>query len=217
MPAIRCLISAGPTREYFDPVRYLSNPSSGKMGYALAAAARDAGWQVDLVTGPVALPCPIGITRHPVVTGAEMFTQINHRFNQCDILIMSAAVMDYRPQTHAKHKLKKTGKPLVVTLEPVIDILKTVAAGKRHQCVVGFAAETEHLYEEAHRKCREKNCDYIVANQVGGADSAFESDRNQVSLIRADGLVKAFGPDAKTVIAQALICHLTQNLALPLG
>ena len=141
-----------------------------------------------------------------------MFAEIDRRFDSCNILIMTAAVMDYRPQAYTAQKLKKTGEPLTVTLEPVIDILKTIAARKSHQCVVGFAAETDHLLDNARRKCREKNCDYVVANQVGGQHSAFESDTNRVSLIQADGTVTDYGPDHKTAIAQALIRHFAPSL-----
>ncbi|MDP0494838.1 MAG: phosphopantothenoylcysteine decarboxylase, partial [Verrucomicrobiota bacterium JB024] len=150
---IRCLITAGPTREFFDPVRYISNPSSGKMGYALAAAARTAGWQVELISGPVALPAPEGVGVVPVVTGRDMLKAVRERFPACDILIKVAAVCDMRPKHLYPHKVKKDALSLTVEFEPVEDILKTVAADKRPgQIVVGFAAETQDVEEYARRK-----------------------------------------------------------------
>jgi phosphopantothenoylcysteine decarboxylase/phosphopantothenate--cysteine ligase len=206
---IRCLITAGPTREFFDPVRYISNPSSGKMGYALAAAARTAGWQVKLVSGPVALPAPEGVAVIPVVTGREMLKAVRERFPACDILIKVAAVCDMRPKHFSTHKVKKDALSLTVEFEPVEDILKTVAAGKRPgQVVVGFAAETQDVEEYARRKLFEKNLDWIVANRVGGPESAFESDRNAVQLIGIGGEVLSFGPGPKQDLAHQLIGYL---------
>lgn len=206
---IRCLITAGPTREYFDPVRFISNPSSGKMGYALAAAARDAGWRVDLVSGPVALAAPEGVELVPVVTGREMLAAVQERFPLCNILIKVAAVCDMRPKRRFPDKVKKDELALTVEFEPVEDILKTVAAGKQpEQVVVGFAAETQNVEAYARRKLAEKKLDWIVANRVGGARSAFESDRNDVLLIGSGGEKLAFGPGAKTDLAHQLIGYL---------
>ncbi len=206
---IRCLITAGPTREYFDPVRFISNPSSGKMGYALAVAARAAGWRVELVSGPVALRPPEGVEVIPVITGREMLAAVQERFPACDILIKVAAVCDMRPKTTSPHKVKKDALSLTVEFEPVEDILKTVAAGKQPgQVVVGFAAETQDVEAYARRKLIEKNLDWIVANRVGGQGGAFESDSNAVQLMGTSGEVIAFGPGAKTDIAHQLIGYL---------
>ncbi|QYY34666.1 phosphopantothenoylcysteine decarboxylase [Ruficoccus sp. ZRK36] len=206
---IRCLITAGPTREFFDPVRYISNPSSGKMGYALAAAARAAGWQVELISGPVALRPPEGVEVIPVITGREMLAAVKGRFPACDILIKVAAVCDMRPKHYSHNKVKKDAITLTVEFEPVEDILKTVAATKRpDQVVVGFAAETQDVEAYARRKLEEKNLDWIVANQVGGPESAFESDRNAVQLIGSGGEALDFGPGSKTDVAHQLIGYL---------
>lgn len=203
---IRCLISAGPTREYFDPVRFISNPSSGKMGYALAEAALAKGWQVTLVSGPVALEAPTGVELIKVVTGEEMFTAIDTRFADCDVLIMTAAVCDMRPKYRDTLKVKKDKLRMSIEFEPVIDILKTVAANKRgHQTVVGFAAETDDVLEHAQQKLINKRCDYIVANQVGHSASAFESDSNSITIIGADGTQAQAGPAPKLDIAKHIL------------
>ena len=165
--SIRCLITAGPTREHIDPVRFLSNPSTGKMGFALANAAVAQGWTVDLVTGPVALEEPEGVVLYPVTSAEEMFHQVDALFDVCDILIMTAAVSDFRPvKQHAK-KEKKAQAAMTIEFERTVDILKTMTERKQHQIVVGFAAETDHIEEYARKKLFEKRCDWIVANKVG--------------------------------------------------
>jgi phosphopantothenoylcysteine decarboxylase/phosphopantothenate--cysteine ligase len=206
---IRCLITAGPTREHLDPVRFLSNPSSGKMGYALAVAAAAIGWHVDLVSGPVALPSPTGVQVHPVVSAAEMFTATKKLFNRCDVLLMSAAVSDFRPKKTGVHKVKKGQAALVVEFEPTVDILKTLAKAKKPgQLVVGFAAETRNIEGYARRKLKEKNLDFIIANRVGRAGSGFGADNNTVVLLGADGTRKKFGPTSKMTLAKQLIARL---------
>ncbi|MDR3229699.1 MAG: phosphopantothenoylcysteine decarboxylase, partial [Puniceicoccales bacterium] len=137
---LKCLVTAGPTREFFDPVRYISNPSSGKMGYAIAAAAADVGCAVSLVSGPVALAAPTGVALRNVITGAEMLAATGELFGECDILIMAAAVCDFRPKHRALAKVKKENVPLSADFESVPDILKTLSARKRvGQTLVGFA------------------------------------------------------------------------------
>lgn len=202
---IRCLVSAGPTREFFDPVRFLSNPSSGKMGYALAAGAANRGWSVDLVSGPVHIPEPEGVTVTRVVTGEEMFEAIDSRFDHCDILIMTAAIMDYRPKEIADHKIKKDELEMVIEMEPVIDVLATVARRKAQQLIVGFAAETDHLESYAPRKLEEKRADYIVANRIGGSESAFGRDTNTVVVFSRNKPPLAIGPLPKTTLADRLL------------
>lgn len=208
---IRCLISAGPTREFFDPARFLSNPSSGKMGYAMAEAAINCGWQVDLVSGPVSLASPVGAVVHPVITGDEMFREIDCLFDQCHILIMTAAVMDYRPRNFSQHKLKKSGESCVVELDPVVDIVKTVASRKNKQIVVAFAAETKNLEANAKNKLKVKNTDFIIANHVGQVGTGFESDNTTVMLLSALGERISFGPDSKKSIAASLIERLAHE------
>ena len=135
---IRCLVTAGPNRELSAPVRFLSNPSSGKMGFALAAAAQARGWDVDLISGPVQIPCPEGVNCQKVVTGQEMYEAVSKCFPSCDILIMTAAIMDYRPKVVVDHKIKKFELQMVIEMEPVIDVLATVSQAKNHQVIVGF-------------------------------------------------------------------------------
>lgn len=209
---IRCLITAGPTREWLDPVRFITNPSSGKMGYAIAAAARDLGWVVELVSGPVALAAPAGVTLEKVVTGGEMLAAVQRRFPQCNILIKTAAVCDMRPRQTAAHKVKKNEIAWTVEFEPTPDILKTVAATKQPgQVVVGFAAETQDVEAYARKKLAEKHLDYICANSVASG-GAFESDDNEILLIGADGSAKKLGPASKVEVAQLLVAELAGGL-----
>ncbi|NDV62677.1 phosphopantothenoylcysteine decarboxylase [Puniceicoccales bacterium CK1056] len=202
---IRCLVSAGPTREHFDPVRFLSNPSSGKMGYALASAASKRGWHVDLVSGPVSLPVPEGVELTRVVTGQEMYNAVSERFDACDILIMTAAIMDYRPKSIADHKIKKFELEMLIEMEPVIDVLATVARRKINQLIVGFAAETDHLEEYATKKLENKKADFVVANLIGGPAGAFEKDSNKVLVLRKNGQTIALGPLTKVALAGELL------------
>jgi phosphopantothenoylcysteine decarboxylase/phosphopantothenate--cysteine ligase len=214
MAKLRCLISAGPTREFFDPVRFISNPSSGKMGYAIAAAAAAAGWEVTLVSGPVSLPCPAGVTRVDVVSAEEMFEAVDARFDAAEVTIMSAAVSDYRPKTRSASKVKKDKLELVVEMEPTIDILKTVAARKKPgQFVVGFAAETDDVEAYALGKMRAKNCDMMVANRVGVEGSGFMCDDNRVILLGRDGFREEIGPCPKTEIACRIVACVKAAVA----
>jgi len=212
MSRIRALISAGPTREFFDPVRFISNPSSGRMGYAIAQAALDAGWAVELVSGPVALPAPVGATLVPVVSAADMLAAVQTRFDACDVLVMTAAVSDYRPLLREEHKMKKARERLVVELEPTTDILKTVAARKRQgQYVVGFAAETQDVEAYALGKMRAKNCDMMVANRVGQPGGGFESERNSVVLLWPDGEREPVACADKSAIAHRIVERIAQR------
>jgi phosphopantothenoylcysteine decarboxylase/phosphopantothenate--cysteine ligase len=207
--SIRCLITAGPTREFIDPVRFLSNPSTGKMGFALAEAAVAAGWTVDLVAGPVALEEPDDVVLYPVVTAEEMFHQVDALFDACDVLIMAAAVSDFRPVEQHAQKEKKSDASMTVEFERTIDILKTMTARKAHQTVVGFAAETNNVETSARRKLEEKNLDWIVANKVGALGAGFAADTNEVTLIAADGSSMKIGPTSKAAIAKELIQLVT--------
>jgi phosphopantothenoylcysteine synthetase/decarboxylase len=207
--SIRCLITAGPTREFIDPVRFLSNPSTGKMGFALAEAAVAAGWTVDLVAGPVSLQEPDDVILYPVVTAEEMFHQVDALFDACDVLIMTAAVSDFRPVERHAQKEKKGDAAMTIEFERTVDILKTMAARKVHQTVVGFAAETNNVIAYARRKLVEKNLDWIVANKVGEAGAGFAADTNEVTLIAADGSSLAIGPATKSEIAEQLIQLVT--------
>lgn len=206
---LRCLLTAGPTREHLDPVRFLSNGSSGKMGYALAAAAAARGWQVDLVSGPVALPEPPGVRVRRVVSAADMFAACEPLFAACDVFIAVAAVADYRPKEISAQKQKKQGGPVTLELVPTIDILKTLSARKRPgQTVVGFAAETNDVEAYARRKLAEKRLDWIVANDVSRADIGMNADDNAILLLGAAGTREAFGPAPKDRVAAFILTRI---------
>lgn len=211
---LRCLITAGPTREFFDPVRFVSNPSTGKMGFAIAAAAKNEGWTVDLVSGPVGLPEPAGVMFYPVVTAEEMLQQTDALFGACDILIMTAAVSDWRPKKSLPQKLKKSGESLTVEMEPVPDILATLAQRRRpEQLLIGFAAETENVEAHALEKLQRKKIDLIAANSVAGPEGAFGNDDNTLILLGHNGFRQVLGPASKDVIAQLLIQQISHRLA----
>ena len=207
--SIRCLITAGPTREFIDPVRYISNPSTGKMGFSIAEAAIEAGWNVDLVAGPVALEEPNGAILYPVMTAEEMFHQVDALFDACDVLIMTAAVCDFRPIMHHTHKEKEGDASMHIEFERTADILKIMSERKAHQTVVGFSAETRDVVSYAKEKLVSKKLDYIVANEVGKLGSGFAADTNEVVLIAADGSSVKLGPSTKSAIAEELIQLVT--------
>lgn len=176
------LISAGPTREYLDPVRFLSNRSTGKMGFALAEAAAERGHEVTLVAGPVTLDTPKNVKRIDVTSALEMLEVLQRELAKNEILIMSAAVADWRPRFCSPGKLKKSQMSGTLELEPNPDILKTLLPLKKNRCFVGFAAETGEPTAEAQRKRREKKLDMIVANDVSEPGAGFEVDTNLVTL-----------------------------------
>lgn len=182
------LISAGPTREKYDAVRFWSNRSSGKMGYALASAAAARGWQVTLVSGPVALTAPAGVEVVRVESAAEMAEAVKSRAPAMDAVIMAAAVADYRPVKTFAGKMKKMPGKLVVEFERTEDILASLGRVKRPgQILVGFAAETDDLLANAAGKLERKNLDWIVANDIGAADRGFAVDTNAVTLLSSTG------------------------------
>ena len=183
------LITAGPTQEAIDPVRFISNRSSGKMGYALAEAAAERGARVILVSGPVSLPAPRGqgIEIVSVRTAREMYDAVLNRMAAATIILKAAAVADYRVIDVAQQKLKKTSDGMLLQLEQNPDILAEVGRIKGDRLLVGFAAETENLVEEARRKLNAKNCDMVVANEVGREGTGFESEDNEVVLVLRSG------------------------------
>lgn len=205
MKTIKCLVTAGPTREYFDPVRYISNPSTGKMGWQIAQAAKLAGWETILVLGPSELPDIEGVEVRRVVSAEDMLSQCLKLFPSCDILIMSAAVSDVRPAEKIDHKAKKTDIDLNPRLERTPDILKTLSQQKTSQRLVGFAAETNDVLGYAMKKLVEKNLDCIVANSVASASAGFAADKNKVDLILRSGEVLDFPLDDKSAIAKKLV------------
>lgn len=207
MKPLRFLITAGPTREFLDPIRYLTNRSSGKMGYAIATAAAKVG-TVTLVSGPTALPQPTGIEFVSVTTADEMAKAVFRRYAKVDVVIMTAAVCDYRPRHVAGQKIKKTGQRLLLELTPTTDILLELGKRKRRQVLVGFAAETNNLERHALDKLRRKRLDLIVANDV----TAFEGDTNRVTLFFADGRVERLPEMTKRKVAIALVQHVLTEL-----
>ena len=200
------LITAGPTREALDPVRYLSNRSSGRMGFALAAAAVEAGHKVTLVAGPVALATPAGVERVDVVSAQEMFEAVKSLLPAADAAIFSAAVADYRPAQPSMQKIKKSAATVTLTLERTPDILGSVRAvfGWRGY-LVGFAAETEDLVRHATEKLERKGCDLIVANDVSQPGIGFDTAENAVTLLFRDGSVRDLPRMAKDDLAALLI------------
>ena len=202
------LVTAGPTREYIDAVRFISNPSSGKMGFAMAQAAREAGARVTLVHGPVSIPIPEGLEAVPVTSAAEMMAAVQEQA-KADLFIMAAAVSDFRPKYPVSHKVAKSEAELTVELEPTDDILAWVGNQKKpHQYVVGFAMETENLVENASRKRTRKHADVILANSLNEPGSGFAGDSNTLHLI-SETVGKVFkGP--KSVIARDLLREISQ-------
>ncbi len=204
------LITAGPTRERLDPVRYLTNRSSGKMGFAVAAAAREAGAHVTLISGPVGIPTPQGITRIDVESAREMYAAVHRHIAESDVFIAAAAVADFRPLHVSKQKIKKQGVALTLELEPAPDIVKSVADLATRPFVVRFAAEPENGGENAPRKLQRKQLDMIAANQVGDG-LAFDCDDNALSVLWPGGKVDiARGP--KLSVARALIELIAKRL-----
>jgi phosphopantothenoylcysteine decarboxylase/phosphopantothenate--cysteine ligase len=213
LSGLQVMITAGPTREPIDPVRYISNHSSGKMGYALAAAAREAGAAVVLVSGPTHLETPDRVLKIGVETAAEMYAAVIARISPIDIFIATAAVADYRPEQAALAKIKRDGSPLSLQLVPNPDILAAVAARPGGPFTVGFAAETDNLESHARGKLERKKLDMIAANIVGGAESAFNSDDNALKVIWPGGELD-FERATKSHIARRLIALVAQHLRL---
>ena len=202
---MKIIITAGPTRESIDPVRFLSNRSTGKMGYAVAEAAHGVGHEVRLISGPVSLIAPDGVMVVDVVSAADMLKAVQDNLEWCDMLIMSAAVADWRPANVSAIKLKKDAMTGRLALERTADILKTIMAYKGDRIFVGFAAETGDPVPEASRKLKEKGLDIIVANDVLQLDSGFAVDTNQVTLLFANGSSEAWPLLSKHEVAKRLL------------
>ncbi|HZC02995.1 MAG TPA: bifunctional phosphopantothenoylcysteine decarboxylase/phosphopantothenate--cysteine ligase CoaBC [Gammaproteobacteria bacterium] len=203
LTGVRILVTAGPTREVIDPVRFISNRSSGRMGYAIAQAAIEAGAKVILVSGPVALAAPQGLERIWVETAGEMLEAVMARIHDCDIFVAAAAIADYRCQEPATQKLKKTAVSITLSLERTPDILAQVASRPRPPFTVGFSAETENLEKNALDKLVRKSLDMIVANEVGRPGVGFESDENALSV---------FWKGGKRELSRALKAQLARDL-----
>jgi phosphopantothenoylcysteine decarboxylase/phosphopantothenate--cysteine ligase len=198
---LRFLITAGPTREFLDPIRYISNRSSGKMGYAIAEAALAASSNVTLVSGPTCLVAPKGVEFVAVTTAQEMAEAVWSRFGLIDICIMAAAVCDFRPKTVAGSKIKKGSFGGTLELEPTPDILAELGRRRKSQVLVGFAAETDDLEKHAWEKLTDKGMDFIVANDA----SAFDAETNRVSILSADGVAERLAELPKIEVAKVIV------------
>lgn len=207
----RVLITAGPNREALDPVRFISNRSTGKMGFALAEAAWRRGAEVRLVAGPTALPTPHGVRRRDVTTAEEMRQAVLAEAETATIILMAAAVADYRPARIAQQKLKKGSGPMVLELERTSDILAELAARKTTQFIVGFAAETEQIAANAERKLVAKNLDLVVANDVGARDTGFAVETNAVIVIDRDRHHESIPLSSKAEIADGVLDRVVEH------
>jgi phosphopantothenoylcysteine decarboxylase/phosphopantothenate--cysteine ligase len=206
----RVLVTAGPTREELDPVRFISNYSSGKMGYAIALAASRRGARVTLVTGPTCLDAPWGVETIHVTSAREMRDAVLERYASTSIVIKAAAVADYRPARRATDKVKKTDQPETIELVRNPDILAELGANKGGQLLVGFAAETESLLENAGKKLNEKNLDLVVANDVGQAGAGFNVDTNIARLLYRDGRVEELPLMGKEALANVILDRMRE-------
>jgi phosphopantothenoylcysteine decarboxylase/phosphopantothenate--cysteine ligase len=215
---MKFLITAGPTIEKIDPVRFISNRSSGKMGYALAEAAADAGHEVVLLSGPVKLISPPGVQVVFIESAAEMAVQAKKYFPESDITIMSAAVADYRPARVSLGKIKKSDGLMRIELERTEDILLSLGRmKKKFQYICGFAAETENLEKNAMEKLERKNLDWIAANDVSSKEAGFDSEKNEVILFGRQKEKIIIPIQAKTAVARKIIQVLTDDRRKRLG
>ncbi|MGD2185605.1 MAG: bifunctional phosphopantothenoylcysteine decarboxylase/phosphopantothenate--cysteine ligase CoaBC [Desulfobacterales bacterium] len=208
----KILVTAGPTIEPIDPVRFISNPSSGKMGFAVARAAEHRGAEVTLISGPTHLTDPMNVTTIRVRTAKEMADNVFEQMENADVIIKSAAVSDYGPKECKTHKIKKGRNELVLRLQQKKDILKILGQKKKHQVLVGFAAETKDLKKNATQKLAEKNLDIIAGNLVGFSDSGFESDTNAVTLFFKDGTTETLPTMEKLEVAHILLDRIVTKV-----
>jgi phosphopantothenoylcysteine decarboxylase/phosphopantothenate--cysteine ligase len=203
---VKFVVTAGPTREPIDPVRFLSNRSSGKMGYAIAQAAAEAGHQVVLISGPVKLDPPSGIDTISISTADQMYDAVHRQIHTADVVVMCAAVSDYKPAAFSSHKIKKDNETIALKLVRTRDILASLARyDHRNFLLIGFAAETNELEKNARKKLVEKDCDIIIANDVSGAESGMETDENEVTILFRDQQMKKISRAPKQIIARELV------------
>lgn len=208
----RVLITAGGTVERIDPVRYISNDSSGKMGFALAEAAREMGAEVTVVCGNVAVRPPAGVDVVRVESAVQMLEAVLERYAQSDIVVKAAAVADYRPKQAAERKIKKNSETMTIELVKNPDILQTLGERKKGQYLIGFAAETDNLEDHAREKLARKNCDLIVANDISAPGSGFGSDQNEVLLLDADGWTERLPLMGKKQVAERILTVAAERL-----
>jgi phosphopantothenoylcysteine decarboxylase/phosphopantothenate--cysteine ligase len=209
---VRFLVTAGPTREAIDPVRFISNRSSGKMGYAIAEAARDAGHDVTLISGPSCVATPAGMKFISITTSDELHDAVHRAVRDCDVLVMCAAVSDYKPARVEPRKIKKRKESFALELIPTRDVLASLPRENRSFLVVGFAAETHDLESNAQKKLLAKNCDAIVANDVSKTDSGMESDENEVTIFFRRGESRRISRAPKKIIARELVKIISKML-----
>lgn len=202
---VRALVTAGPTREPLDPVRFISNRSTGLMGYAVACALVERGAGVILVSGPTVLPCPAGAELVPVETARQMYAAVMERFAECDLVIKAAAVADYRPAAAAEQKLKKEASRTMLELQPNPDILEELGRRKDKRVLVGFAMETERAGEHARKKLQRKSLDLIVLNDLTVPGAGFASLTNQVCIINREGQAEALPMMSKELLAHRIL------------
>ncbi len=202
---IRCVITAGPTREHLDPVRFFSNGSSGRMGYALAVAALERGWEVVLISGPVSLDPPDGARLVKIVSADDLLAAAEAEFDSCDVIIFCAAVADFRPASRETAKGQKHTGPFSLEMIPNPDVARTLGGRKRAQLTVGFAAETDDLEAKASRKRVNKHLDWIVGNLVGGGRPSMEGGENTILLLGKKGERWEFGPAPKADVADFIL------------
>lgn len=208
------LITTGPTREPIDPVRFLSNRSSGRMGFALAEQAQQRGHQVTLISGPVSLATPKNVTRIDIVTAADMHQAVTEHIGQADVAIFSAAVADYTPVDVLSQKLKKSEDILTLKLKRTQDILGSVRTEMGFKgYLVGFAAETENVLANALQKYQRKGCDLLVANDVSRPDIGFDQRHNEVTLLFRDGQQRPIAKATKDSIAASILDHIANDLS----
>lgn len=200
----KVLVTAGPTRAAIDPVRFISNNSTGKMGYAIAEEARDRGAEVILISGPTSIKKPFGIKTIDVITNEEMYNQVMNYYDDMDIVIKSAAVADYKAKDYSEQKIKKAEGNLIIEMERDNDILLSLGQNKKKQILVGFAAESQNLLENAKGKLSKKNLDFIVANDITSKETGFASNDNKVTIINKNGETFSLDKMSKREVAQNL-------------
>jgi phosphopantothenoylcysteine decarboxylase/phosphopantothenate--cysteine ligase len=210
---MRMLVTAGPTREHIDPVRFISNRSTGKMGFAIAQCAAARGHAVTLVAGPVALATPPGVRRVDVISARDMLAAVEAQLSACEALVMCAAVADWRPRRTSDRKLKKCDMSPVLELEANPDILTTIRDRKDGRIFVGFAAETGDPRPEGRRKLSEKGLDLLVANDVSLPDAGFAADTNRVTLLTRDGGEQALPLLSKPDVAERIVAWVERALS----
>ncbi len=210
---VRALVTAGPTREPLDPVRFISNRSTGLMGYAMARALLERGAEVVLISGPTALCSPAGACFVPVTTAREMYEAVRDHFDQCTLVVKAAAVADYRPAVEAEQKLKKSGGGITLELQPNPDILQELGRRKGRRILVGFAMETERVGESARKKLQQKNLDLIVVNDLTVPGAGFAVPTNQVCLIDREGRSEELPLMEKDKLAHCILDRLRPLLA----